>query len=69
MEMAQTKRQTAKPSFKGAGYRKRPRDEDHYQMPACLSTPKKAKMCAKVNDERPYPESPCPGSLSSEPLI
>ncbi|GBC20321.2 hypothetical protein GLOIN_2v1478983 [Rhizophagus irregularis DAOM 181602=DAOM 197198] len=31
---------------------------------------KKAKNeCAEVNDERPYPASPCTGSLSSEPLI
>ncbi|CAG8541030.1 12439_t:CDS:10 [Ambispora gerdemannii] len=67
IRMTQTKGQTIK-SFKSVGFRKRPRDEDH-QMSACLSTPKKAKVCAKVNDERPYPVSPCPGSPNSEPLI
>ncbi|CAB5396375.1 unnamed protein product [Rhizophagus irregularis] len=69
IEMAQTKRQAVKSSFKGAGYRKRPREEDQHQMPACLSTPKKIKRCAKVNDKRPYPSSPCPGSPSFDPLI
>ncbi|GBC08127.1 hypothetical protein RclHR1_07920002 [Rhizophagus clarus] len=69
IEMAQTKRQAVKSSLKGTGYRKRPREEDHHQMPACLSTPKKIKMCSKMNDKRPYPSSPCPGSPSSDPLI
>ncbi|CAG8765462.1 5047_t:CDS:2 [Cetraspora pellucida] len=42
------------------------------ELSGCMSTPKKAKnekACAEVNDERPDPESPCPGSPSSEPLI
>ncbi|GBC22677.2 hypothetical protein GLOIN_2v1478983 [Rhizophagus irregularis DAOM 181602=DAOM 197198] len=55
--------------------RKRPRDISQRHLSGCMSTLKKAKKaknenaCAEVNDERPYPESPCPGSPSSEPLI
>ena len=50
IRMTQTKGKTIK-SFKSVGFRKRPRDEDHQQMSACLTTPKKPKVCAKVNDE------------------
>lgn len=62
-------------SFKTAGHRKRPRDINQRQLSSCMSTPKKAKktekekVCTKVNDERSYPVSPCPGSPSSELLI
>ncbi|GBB89331.1 hypothetical protein RclHR1_01600003 [Rhizophagus clarus] len=55
-------------SFKSAGLQKRPRDENRSHLSACMSTPKKMRVCAKV-DTRSYPTSPCPGCLNDEPLI
>jgi hypothetical protein len=69
MKAVYTKKQTTK-SFKGAGLRKRPLDENEFQIPPCLKTPKKAKICAEANAQNSYPSSPCPGSPESElPLI
>ncbi|RIB09309.1 hypothetical protein C2G38_2146622 [Gigaspora rosea] len=71
LKVIQASEQTIE-SFKTAGRRKRPRDINQRELSGCMSTPKKAKnekACAKVNDERQDPESPCPGSPSSEPLI
>ncbi|PKY29497.1 hypothetical protein RhiirB3_53872 [Rhizophagus irregularis] len=66
--MVQTAGQTTK-AFKSAGLRKRPRGEGQHKLSECMSTPKKAKLCTKVNNTRPYPASPCPGSPNSESLI
>ncbi|CAB5185947.1 hypothetical protein RhiirA5_460639 [Rhizophagus irregularis] len=74
LKVIQANEQTIE-SFKTARRRKRPRDISQRHLSGCMSTLKKAKKaknenaCAEVNDERPYPESPCPGSPSSEPLI
>ncbi|CAG8832454.1 25690_t:CDS:10, partial [Gigaspora margarita] len=71
LKVIQASEQTIE-SFKTAGRRKRPRDINQRELSGCMSTLKKAKnekACAEVNDERPDPESPCPGSPSSEPLI
>ena len=59
----QTKKQTAK-SFKRAGFRKRPLDKNEDRISPCLSTPKKAKVCAEAYTEKSYPSSPCPESSS-----
>ncbi|CAG8790139.1 16276_t:CDS:2, partial [Racocetra persica] len=64
LKVIQASEQTIE-SFKTAGRRKRPRDINQRELSGCISTPKKAKnekACAEVNDERPDPESPCPGS-------
>ncbi|GBC07074.1 hypothetical protein RclHR1_07230001 [Rhizophagus clarus] len=64
-----TKKQTTK-TFKGAGFRKRPLNEDVFQISPCLTTPKKNKKRAKAKTQNSYPSSPCPGSPESElPLI
>lgn len=55
-------------SFKGAGFRKRPLDENKRQISPCLSTPKKVKVCAETYTKKSYPTSPCPGSPLSELL-
>ncbi|CAG8501466.1 24364_t:CDS:10, partial [Cetraspora pellucida] len=64
LKVIQASEQTIE-SFKTAGRRKRPRDINQRELSGCMSTPKKAKnekAYAEVNDERPDPESPCPGS-------
>lgn len=69
MKAVHTKKQTIK-SFKGAGIRKRPLNEGEFQIPSCLTTPKKAKICAEEKAQNSYPSSPCPGSSEYElPLI
>ncbi|PKC63057.1 hypothetical protein RhiirA1_397151 [Rhizophagus irregularis] len=67
IKIVQRSGQTNK-SFKSAGLRKRPRNESQHHLSACMSTPKKARVC-KVSTERPYPASPCPGSPNADPLI
>ncbi|CAB5360736.1 unnamed protein product [Rhizophagus irregularis] len=71
VKMVQTGGQAgqATKSFKSVGLRKRSRDESQYKLSACMSTPKKVKLCTKVNNIRSYPASPCPGSPNAEPLI
>ncbi|CAG8583215.1 11344_t:CDS:10 [Funneliformis mosseae] len=69
MKAVHTKKQTIK-SFKEAGIRKRPLNEGEFQIPSCLTTLKKAKICAEEKVQNSYPSSPCPGSSESElPLI
>ncbi|CAI2175886.1 19774_t:CDS:2 [Funneliformis geosporum] len=69
VKMVQTGGQSTK-SFKSVGLRKRPRDDGQHKLSACMSTPKKVKLCTKVNiTRRSYPASPCPGSPNAEPLI
>ncbi|GES85767.1 C2H2-type zinc finger transcription factor [Rhizophagus clarus] len=67
-KIVQTRGQATK-SFKSVGLRKRPRDGGQHKLSACMSTPKKVKVCAKMNTRRSYPSSPCPGSPNTEPLI
>ncbi|CAG8648635.1 1161_t:CDS:10 [Ambispora leptoticha] len=67
IKIVQRSGQTNK-SFKSAGLRKRTRNESQHHLSACMSTPKKARVC-KVSTERPYPASPCPGSPNADPLI
>ncbi|CAI2193680.1 13345_t:CDS:10 [Funneliformis geosporum] len=67
IKIVQRSGQTNK-SFKSAGLRKRSRNESQRHLYACMSTPKKARVC-KVSTERPYPASPCPGSPNSGSLI
>ncbi|CAG8620838.1 4193_t:CDS:10 [Ambispora gerdemannii] len=43
---------------------KRPLDKNEDRISPCLSTPKKAKVCAEAYTEQSYPSSPCPGSSS-----
>ncbi|CAG8561366.1 8290_t:CDS:10 [Ambispora leptoticha] len=69
VKMVQTGGQATK-SFKSVGLRKRPRDESQHKLSACMSTPKKMKLCTKVNNiRRSYPASPCPGLPNAELLI
>nr|CAG8666822.1 10528_t:CDS:2 [Entrophospora candida] len=63
IKTVQAKKQTVK-SFKRAGFRKRPLDKNEDRIPSCLSTPKKAKVCAEAYTEKSYPPSPCPESSS-----
>ncbi|CAG8544462.1 11598_t:CDS:2 [Ambispora leptoticha] len=63
IKAVQAKKQTVK-SFKRAGFRKRPLDKNEDRISPCLSTPKKAKVCAEAYTEKSYPSSPCPGSPS-----
>ncbi|CAG8661834.1 9187_t:CDS:2, partial [Paraglomus brasilianum] len=66
VKMVQTGGQATK-SFKSVGLRKRPRDESQHELSACMSTPKKMKLCTKVNNiRRSYPASPCPGLPNAE---
>ncbi|RIA86827.1 hypothetical protein C1645_828657 [Glomus cerebriforme] len=44
--------------FKRAGFRKRSRNENEFQIPPCLSTPKKVKVCTEAYTEKSYPPSP-----------
>ncbi|RIA92110.1 hypothetical protein C1645_821191 [Glomus cerebriforme] len=68
MKVVQVKKQTK--SFKKAGFRKRPLEENQHRLSLCLPTPKKAKVCTEANVERSYPSSVCPESPHSElPLI
>ncbi|RIA87204.1 hypothetical protein C1645_740297 [Glomus cerebriforme] len=71
VKMVQTGGQATKStkSFKSVGIRKRPRDESQHKLSACMSTPKKVKLCKVNNIRRPYPASPCPGSPNAKPLI
>ncbi|GBB99867.1 hypothetical protein RclHR1_03660014 [Rhizophagus clarus] len=50
-------------SFKKAGFRKRPLNENQNRLFSCLPTPKKAKIYVEANAEKSYSSSPCPGSL------
>jgi hypothetical protein len=61
MKVVQAKKQTK--SYKRAGFRKRPLDENDCYLSPCLSTPKKAKVCAEAHEEL-HPSTPCPGSPS-----
>lgn len=70
MKVVRVKNIKNKQSFKKAGFRKRPRDENQIRLFPCLPTPKKPKVCVKANAEKSHPSSPCPGSLQSTlPLI
>ncbi|CAG8506832.1 4672_t:CDS:2 [Funneliformis mosseae] len=47
-----------------------PLNKGEFQIPSCLTTPKKAKLCIEEKAQNSYPSSPCPGSSESElPLI
>ncbi|CAJ0644359.1 2103_t:CDS:10 [Entrophospora sp. SA101] len=63
IKTVQAKKQTVK-SFKRAGFRKRSLDKNEDRISPCLSTPKKAKVCAEAYTEKSYPSSPCPESSS-----
>jgi hypothetical protein len=67
IKIVQRSGQTNK-SFKSAGLQKQPRNESQHHLYACMSTPKKTRVC-KVSTERPYPASLCPGLPNSESLI
>ncbi|CAG8713074.1 5760_t:CDS:2, partial [Ambispora leptoticha] len=68
IKTVQAKKQTVE-SFKRAGCRKRPLDKNEHRIFSCLSTPKKAKVCAEAYAEKSYPSPPCPGSPQESDLF